>query len=132
MRRIRYAAEQNSIGQPIIEQLTREGLWVEPFTTTNKSKAQAIEALALAFERSDIQILNNPVLISELTAYQAERLPSGLMRYGSPFGQHDDCVMSLAMAWSGVSGQLGPEPNVRFFSFEDLGLVNPRRGIPGF
>ena len=40
-------AEQNSIGQPVIEQLTREGLRIQPFTTTNASKAQAIEALAL-------------------------------------------------------------------------------------
>jgi hypothetical protein len=104
----------------------REGLWVEPFTTTNRSKAQAIEALALAFERSDIRILNDRVLVSELTAYQTERLPSGLMRYGAPPSQHDDCVMALAMAWSSVSGQLGPEPRIRFFSFEDLGLVDPR------
>ena len=98
-------AEQNSIGQPIIEQLSREGLRIQPFTTTNASKAQAIEALALAFERGDIQILNDPVLVSELVAYQAERLPSGLLRYGAPGGQHDDTVMSLAMAWTAVSGQ---------------------------
>ena len=77
-------AEQNSVGQPVIEQLTRDGLRIQPFTTTNASKAQAIEALALAFERGDIRILNDPVLVSELVAYQAERLPSGLLRYGAP------------------------------------------------
>jgi hypothetical protein len=98
-------AEQNSIGQPVIEQLTRDGLRIQPFTTTNASKAQAIEALALAFERGDIRIPNDPVLVSELVAYQAERLPSGLMRYGAPGGQYDDTVMALAMAWSAVSGQ---------------------------
>ena len=38
-------------------------------------------------------------------AYQAERLPSGLLRYGAPSGQHDDTVMALAMAWSAVSSQ---------------------------
>jgi hypothetical protein len=98
-------AEQNSIGQAVIEQLMRDGLRIQPFTTTNASKAQAIEALALAFERGDIRILNEAVLVSELAAYQAERLPSGLMRYGAPSGQHDDCVMALAIAWSAVSGQ---------------------------
>jgi hypothetical protein len=98
-------AEQNSIGQPVIEQLIREGLRIQPFTTTNASKARAIEALALAFERSDIRILNDPVLVSELVAYQAERLPSGLLHYGAPGGQHDDTVMALAMAWTEVSGQ---------------------------
>jgi len=33
-------AEQNSIGQPIIEQLGRDGLNIQPFTTTNASKAR--------------------------------------------------------------------------------------------
>src|SRR5215470_14159846 len=45
---IQVMAEQNSMGQPIIEQLAREGLPIQPFTTTNASKAQAIESLALA------------------------------------------------------------------------------------
>ena len=98
-------AEQNSVGQPIIEQLIRDGLRIDPFTTTNASKAQVIDSLALAFERGDIRIPNDPVLIGELVAYQAERLPSGLSRYGAPSGQHDDTVMALAMAWSAVSGQ---------------------------
>lgn len=101
---IQIIAEQNSFGQPIIEQLSREGLPIQPFTTTNASKAQAIEALALALERGDIRILNDPVL-GELVAYQAEKLPSGLLRYGAPSGQHDDTVMALAIAWSGVSMQ---------------------------
>src|SRR5262245_49602934 len=87
---LQIIAEQNSIGQPVIEQLTREGLRIHPFTTTNASKAKAIESLALAFERGDIGILNDPVLVSELVAYQAERLPSGLVRYEAPAGQHDD------------------------------------------
>lgn len=59
----------------------------------------------MAFERGDIRIPNDPVLVSELAAYQAERLPSGLLRYGAPCGQHDDTVMALAMAWSAISGQ---------------------------
>jgi hypothetical protein len=98
-------AEQNSMGQPIIEQLTRDGLRIDPFTTTNASKAQVVESLALAFERGEIRVLNDPVMVGELVAYQAERLPSGLMRYGAPSGQHDDAVMALAMAWSAVASQ---------------------------
>ena len=101
-------AEQNSIGQPVIEQLSWDGLRIEPVTTTNASKAAAIEALALPFERADIRILNNPVLINELIAYQAERLPSGLTRYTAPPGQHDDCVMALAIAWSAVTTENSP------------------------
>jgi len=93
-------AERNSMGEPLIEQMQREGLPVVAFTTTNASKAQAIESLAMAFERSEIEILNEPVTIGELQAYQMERLPSGLLRYNAPPGMHDDTVMSLALAYA--------------------------------
>jgi hypothetical protein len=95
--------ERNSIGEPLIEQLQREKFKVHAFTTTNASKAEAIDALALAFERGDLKIVPDKILISELLAYEAERLPSGLLRYGAPAGYHDDCVMSLALAWQSVA-----------------------------
>lgn len=103
-------AEQNSMGEPLIEELQRKNLPVQPFQTTNASKAQVIDGLALAFERGELGILDDPVLIGELQAYQAERLPSGLLRYGAPEGMHDDCVIALALAWWGASA-----PTVGFF-----------------
>jgi hypothetical protein len=90
-------AEANSIGQPIIEQLWRDGLPVQPFNTTNASKAHIIEGLALALERGQVRILPDPVLLAELQSFQCERLASGLMRYSAPPGSHDDCVMALAL-----------------------------------
>jgi hypothetical protein len=66
---------------------------------TNATKAVAIEALALAFERGEVKIPDHPVLISELMAFEGNRLPSGLVRYEAPPGAHDDCVMALALAW---------------------------------
>jgi len=98
-------AERNSMGEPVIEQLIREGLPVQPFLTTNATKAAAIDALTLAFERSELRILNDPVQIGELQAFEAERLPSGLTRYGAPEGMHDDTVMALALAWQAVAGR---------------------------
>lgn len=92
-------AEANSMGTPLIDQLRRTEIPVKPFTTTNATKAEAIDALALAFEQGTIRIPNDPVLINELQAYEMERLPSGLLRYSAPPGMHDDCVMSLAIAW---------------------------------
>lgn len=73
---------------------------------TNASKANMVESLALAFESGDIEILNDATLIAELQSYEMERLSSGLMRYNAPPGGHDDCVMSLALAWHGVSNQV--------------------------
>ena len=97
-----WIVERNSMGEPLIEQV-RDELPIMAFTTTNASKASAIEALSLALERGDLAILDNPVLIAELLAYESKRLPSGLLRYTAPPGLHDDCVMSLALAWHGAA-----------------------------
>ena len=92
-------AERNSMGEPLIEQLQRDGLPVRPFLTTNATKAKVIEDLALAFERGELAILNDPILIGELQAYEMDRTPSGMVRYNAPQGMHDDTVISLALAW---------------------------------
>jgi Terminase RNaseH-like domain/Terminase large subunit, T4likevirus-type, N-terminal len=94
----RIVAELNSIGTPIIEELVRAGLPVEAWTATNATKAQVIDALALAFERETIAILPEPALLAELEAFEMERLPSGMLRYAAPGGMHDDCVISCALA----------------------------------
>lgn len=95
-------AERNAMGEPIIERLQAQNLPVQPFLTTVASKGELVDALALAFEKSELKIPADPILISELQAYQAERLPSGMLRYGAPGGMHDDCVMALGMAWMGA------------------------------
>lgn len=92
-------AESNSIGGPNIEALQQEGLPVQSFATTADSKGPLIESLALAFERSELAILNDPILLDELIAYTMEVLPSGRWRYSAPVGRHDDTVMALALAW---------------------------------
>ena len=97
-------AERNSIGEPFIEELVRLHIPVQPFTTTHASKAQIVDALALAFERRDLRIPNDPVLVGELEAYEMERLPGGTFRYNAPAGLHDDCVISLALAWFAHAG----------------------------
>ena len=92
------------MGQANIEALQNAGVYVTGFTTTNATKANAIQLLELAFERGDIQLLDDENQINELMAYQSEKLPSGLVRYGSPDGLHDDTVMALAIAWQGIAG----------------------------
>ncbi|SRR6266540_72306 len=90
--------EANSIGGPIIERLRRRNLPVRPFTTTNATKAAAVDALTLALERQAITLLDDPVAIAELLAFEGETLPSGLIRYGAPEGQHDDTVVARMIA----------------------------------
>ena len=100
-------AEANSIGTPIIEQLRDEGLPVRPFMTTTKSKAPLIEGLALAIERSELALLPDDILLSELSSYEIEVTASGNYRYTAPAGMHDDTVIATALAWHGcLSGGL--------------------------
>lgn len=96
--------EANSIGEPNIEELQAAGLPVFPFWTTTATKGPLIDALAAGFERGQIALYNDPVLLGELAAYTLERLPSGRFRYSAPPGMHDDCVIALALAWYGVTG----------------------------
>ena len=95
-------AEANSMGDAVIERLQQMGLPVTSFQTTNATKKAAIEGLSLAFERDDIRIPNDAILIGELQAYESERMQSGNIRYNAPGGMHDDMVMSLAIGWSGM------------------------------
>jgi len=96
-------AESNSMGEPIIEQLQADGLPVRGFQTTNATKAAIIEALGLALERSEITLLNDPVLVGEMQAYEMDRLPSGMVRYSAPDGMHDDTVMATALMYEAMN-----------------------------
>lgn len=98
-------AERNSMGGPLVEQLQRDGLPVVGYTTTNATKSEIIDALALAFERGEITIPADDVLIGELQAYEGRRLASGMMRYSAPPGMHDDTVIALALAWHAAAGR---------------------------
>ena len=95
-------AEQNSIGSVNIEALQAEGLPVQPFQTTARSKPPLIEGLALAIEQGRIQLLPDEVLLNELVSYTMERSAGGGYRYGAPPGSHDDTVIATALAWHGV------------------------------
>ena len=100
--------EANSIGRPVIDHLVEKGLPVQAFTTTNATKQAIIQNLQSAFEHEDIKIIDDPVLIGELLSFEGKRTPSGAYRYSAPDGMHDDCVMSLAIAWNCIrhSGSL--------------------------
>lgn len=94
-------AEANSIGSVNIEALEQEGLPIRSFQTTAQSKPPLIDALALAMERGEIGLLNDPVQKGELQAYTLTRMPSGSYRYEASAGGHDDTVIALALAWHG-------------------------------
>jgi len=97
--------ESNSIGRPVIDELVTRGLNIVPFTTTSATKQAIIQSLQSAFENGQIRVLNDAVLIGELLSFEAKRSPSGSFSYSAPDGMHDDTVMSLAIAWYGLSNR---------------------------
>jgi hypothetical protein len=97
--------DQTGVGDPIVEMLRQEMsdhkyISIVGFQFTNASKANIVEGLSLAFETSEISILPDADLISELQSYEMKQMPGGMMRYAPPLGVHDDMVMSLALAYS--------------------------------
>lgn len=120
-RPVSVVVEKNSIGEPLIEDLQRAGLPITAFTTTNASKSLVIDALALAFERGEVKIPNDPVLLAELEAFEMERLPGGSFRFAAPTGLHDDMVMSLAFAWHGSRGAVAHHAGFLKLIRRDLG-----------
>lgn len=96
-------AEYNALGMKPVEDLQAAGLPVTAFTTTAASKHEIMTGLSLAFDKQDIQILNDVVLVGELQAFEIKER-AGLPAYGAPDGMHDDGVMALALAWSQLGG----------------------------
>lgn len=114
-------AEENSIGGPNIEALQREGLPVMAFQTTALTKPPLIESLALAFERSEIAIINDAVQVNELQAYERTVSPvTGRSSYSAPEGMHDDTVMALALAWFGVTSMIYPSSDGVYYEEESV------------
>jgi len=98
-------AERNAMGDPIIEELGRDpaldNCKIVPFVTLPSTKPQLIENLSLAFERTTVQWIADPVWTSELEAYERKMSPiTGRSTYSAPAGMHDDTVIARALAWS--------------------------------
>ena len=95
--------ESNSIGRPVIDELVARGLNIVPFTTTSATKQAIIQNLQAAFENGQILVLNNQILVGELLSFESKRNASGGFSYSAPDGMHDDCILSLAIAWHGAT-----------------------------
>ena len=93
--------DSTGVGEPIFESLLRAGCRARPYPFTSASKASLINNLALRFEEQRLTLPTPeawPVGIDELEAYEYSVTDAGTTRSGAPSGQHDDCVISLALA----------------------------------
>jgi hypothetical protein len=96
-------AEVNSIGDVLYETLKKQYANIQPFVTNNDSKQNLIEDLIMGMNENKIKLPNqtlNPDLYKELSVFTYEYSPkTRRVKYGSPSGFHDDCVISLALAY---------------------------------
>lgn len=93
--------EDNSIGTPMTELLRQSNphINIETATTTNKSKADMVSQLQVAFENETITLQKNEKQLNEIGSYECTFNPKTKnVTYNAPQGLHDDDVMSLMLA----------------------------------
>ena len=89
--------DSTGVGDPILEDLIREGVNIEGLKFTSQSKQQLMEGLASAIQQAKIGFPEG-VIVDELDVFEYQFTANGV-RYSAPSGFHDDCVVSLALAW---------------------------------
>jgi hypothetical protein len=100
------------VGAPLAESFKalgrQKGFQVEEYLFTNASKKVLIEQLQIDIQNQTIHFPAIPVLLNELRQYEYTLTPSRQITYNAPKGQHDDTVISLALANYGASQPYGP------------------------
>ncbi len=97
--------DSTGVGDPILEDLKRDGLQIEGLKFTSQSKQQLMEGLSTAIQQGKIGFPDG-VIKDELEVFEYEFTKSGV-RYSAPTGFHDDAVCALALAWSNYSMKRG-------------------------
>ena len=104
--------------ETVSDLLKHQGYNVKTYTFTSNSKAELIQKLMLAMESKRINYPSTPeteILMNELRNYEYE-ITARNISYNAPSGQHDDCVIALALANHGlVSGAVLGD---RFYSID--------------
>lgn len=92
--------DATGVGDPVYDQL-RAALprrRIHGLHLTSANKEALIENLAMCIETHRISIVNHPQLVHELMCYGYEHTSGLHLRYNAPDGEHDDCVIALALA----------------------------------
>lgn len=99
--------DMTGVGDPLLEQLKKlkrgRHFSVEGYLFTNASKKALVEQLQLGIQNRDIELPDIPVMLNELRQFEYQLTPSRMLTYSAPKGAHDDCVISLALAYFAAS-----------------------------
>lgn len=110
--------DSTGYGDPIYEDLAKEGLNIHGVNLNVSTKPAIIENLQLMIENQTIHLIDDPEMAVEFGAYSYTILPTGNVRYEAPKGFHDDIVIATAlMAYgmygggsTGMVGMVDPDP----------------------
>ena len=93
--------DSTGIGDPITEDLQNQGMDITGVKFTQQSKQQMMIGLSSAIHQQKIGFPDG-VIRNELDIIEYQYSANGV-KYSAPSGFHDDCVMALALAWSGFN-----------------------------
>ncbi len=93
------AVDRTGIGLPLYERLAKRLASVEGVAITHSLKEAMVSMLSNAMRSRKLVLPSDArELVNQLRAFQRHQSPSGLVRYEAAHGQHDDYVISLALA----------------------------------
>lgn len=90
--------DATGIGDPIVDDLIRDGVHIKPFTITSNNKKQIIEKLSLDIEQKRVKMIPLEETLFEFDNFSYEMTATGRVVYSAPNGLHDDIVIAHALA----------------------------------
>ncbi len=97
----RILLDSTGAGEPIYEEMRRNGCKVDGYSLSAKSKSDLVNNLSILFERRRVVLPKVdlwPEGIEELESFEYSVTDQGNVRTGAPSGVHDDCVIALGLA----------------------------------
>lgn len=119
--------DSTGVGDPIVEDLLRQGANVKAFKFSNTTKKQAIENLMKMIDDATIRIPNLPEIRREFEIFGYEQSEFGNIRYSAPDGHHDDIVIAAALCAWGLD-QMNPARIIGVPSslYDETPVSNPK------
>ncbi|MFY7937719.1 MAG: terminase large subunit domain-containing protein [Flavobacterium sp.] len=97
--------DSTGVGDPIYEDLQREGMNIQGLKFTQVSKQQLMTGLQTAIQTQRIGFPLGTI-VNELEVFEYQYTATGV-KYSAPSGFHDDAVMALALAYNNLSFKAG-------------------------
>jgi len=101
----RILVEKTGVGWGVAEACMNDGVMKNvalEFDTKMASREKILSRLEVTMRNGGLALMKNDVLLSELSQFAYRKMKDGRMAYQS-LGEHDDCVLSLAIALEAAS-----------------------------